>query len=617
MKKFIVFILSAVLLLSCFFGCGKTEDKSGSDIADAVSINFASVSLAPGESEQLYASHKDRDEKVLWSSSDDNVVIVDATGFITAINIGEAEITAKVGDVLSTCKVSVVGAQFVPILTLSSEEVSVFAGETFYALAAVTLGGKSVDATVSWNSENPAIATVDNGAITGISAGTTKIIVTAMCGGETVTEKMTVTVLGGESFFIKETGVKLAVTGINEDDKTETELSTFFSSENGASVSAVTWSSDNESVATVDNGGKVTSKAKGVARITATATTSDGDFTAWTDVEVYKSIVKEEVVIGNSEVKSDNSLSLDISAIDYTAAEGEEVSLIVGKTLYDGKVEGGKAVIDTDGTIYGKDTYLLEVKDRTFKVNLEIIAKSVTFKVNALVRNADGEYQAIAAPVIHTIRLNESVLKKVYKYNNCVINTAKSDALKVKADGSSELDIFYEQAIPVANTGSNGFFFHISEKEYMGSDGVVIARVGKFEGKTEVYSVTDVVRRNYIRIVGIDAKTALANGFKKLSFNIYYEGSPNVVGSAYNEEYPSGKLFSLHASHEVTQLADYVTVKNASGAKVNNTSVNVWNTVEIDLTTINSFAESIGTIDFVLGCEAGATFYIQGAKLAQ
>ena len=86
------------------------------------------------------------------------------------------------------------------------------------------------------------------------------------------------------TFSVHETTV--AVTGVSLDKTTttltvgDTETLTATVSPDGASNKSVTWSSNNESVATVDANGKVSAVAAGTANITVTATNGTADDTS-------------------------------------------------------------------------------------------------------------------------------------------------------------------------------------------------------------------------------------------------------------------------------------------------------------------------------------------------
>lgn len=140
---------------------------------------------------------------------------------------------------------------------------------------------------VRWESDDETVATVQNGVITGVRPGQTTVKVS--CG--TLSDTCTVTV--------KE---RVPITGVNL-DKTQLTVKVGFVAtlaatvipENTTDDTTVTWSSDNESVATVV-GGVVTGVAEGTAKITAKC----GEHTATCDVTVESAACqhKNTVTVG-------------------------------------------------------------------------------------------------------------------------------------------------------------------------------------------------------------------------------------------------------------------------------------------------------------------------------
>ncbi len=116
---------------------------------------------------------------------------------------------------------------------------------------------------VTWASDNEEVATVVDGVVTAVAAGTANIIVTTEDGSFTDTCAVTVIAdaVDATAISIPE---KLNL-GVGD---TET-LTATLTPENA--TTAVTWASSNEAVATVDESGKVTAVAPGKATITATA----------------------------------------------------------------------------------------------------------------------------------------------------------------------------------------------------------------------------------------------------------------------------------------------------------------------------------------------------------
>ena len=139
-------------------------------------------------------------------------------------------------------------------------------------LTATVEPNNATNRNVTWSSDNPSVATVNNGVVSAVSEGTATITVTAQ-GDSTKSASCTVTV----------TAATVSVTGVTLNKTStslyvgDTETLTATVAPDNATNKAVTWTSSNPSVATVKNG-VVTAVAPGIAVITAT--TQDGNHTA-------------------------------------------------------------------------------------------------------------------------------------------------------------------------------------------------------------------------------------------------------------------------------------------------------------------------------------------------
>jgi len=127
-----------------------------------------------------------------WSSSDEDVVTVDADGTVEAIGVGTATISAGIGSIEGTTTVTV--SQQADAIELTPAEVTlVTAGATAQLTAVVTdAGGTEIEgAVVTWTSSDPDVATVDaEGEVTAVANGTA--VITAQSGEATATSTVTV-----------------------------------------------------------------------------------------------------------------------------------------------------------------------------------------------------------------------------------------------------------------------------------------------------------------------------------------------------------------------------------------------------------------------------------------
>ena len=155
-------------------------------------------------------------------------------------------------------------------VTLSDSTATITAGQT-KTLTATVAPDNATDKTVSWSSSDEAVATVEDGVVTAVAAGTATITVTTTDGGFTATCAVTVE------------AATVAVTGVTVSPKTDTiavsdtiTLTATVAPDN-ATNKAVTWSSSDDAIATVTDAGVVEGKSAGTATITVT--TADGNFT--------------------------------------------------------------------------------------------------------------------------------------------------------------------------------------------------------------------------------------------------------------------------------------------------------------------------------------------------
>ena len=148
----------------------------------------------------------------------------------------------------------------------------------------------ATDKTVTWSSSDDAIASVDSdGKVTAVAVGGPVTITATAHDGSGVTATCAVTVVGAI--------VPVNSVTLNKAETTitigENETLTATISPNDATNKTVSWSSSNESVATVEDG-VVTAKAVGTATITVT--TTDGEKTATCEVTVTAKNTKPSLI---------------------------------------------------------------------------------------------------------------------------------------------------------------------------------------------------------------------------------------------------------------------------------------------------------------------------------
>ncbi len=173
----------------------------------AIHLNKNELSLKENESETLTVSFIEMDSstKVRWSSSNENVAIVE-NGKITARSIGNTIITVSTedGKYKDTCNVTVIKKEtsteptIIPITSifLNKSSISLYIGDT-ETLVATILPNNATDKDLLWSSSNSNIVSVENGKITAKGIGSAAITVSNTDGTQKAT--CSVTVINKES----------------------------------------------------------------------------------------------------------------------------------------------------------------------------------------------------------------------------------------------------------------------------------------------------------------------------------------------------------------------------------------------------------------------------------
>lgn len=227
----------------------------------AVSLDKESGVLYVGQEETLTASVLPQDascKDILWSSSDNEVATVE-DGKITALKRGNATITATTVDGGFSAEYSLEVKQAATEIVFESESAEIVKGDS-KTLSVSVLPENTNDKTLSWSSSNSEIATVENGVVTAHKSGTATITATAVDGGAFASILLVVTEPATKVEILGEAPVLWVGESATLSAKVEPETATY---------KDVTWQSNNESVATVDENGTVSAISDGVATITA------------------------------------------------------------------------------------------------------------------------------------------------------------------------------------------------------------------------------------------------------------------------------------------------------------------------------------------------------------
>ena len=273
---YIALIGIATILIGC------TEEPAAISVT-SVTLDSTSMILTEGESQKLTAtispSNADN-KKVIWSTDNSSVATV-KDGVVTAINAGNASITAKSDDGGKTavCQVTVIKKTY-PInsVSLNQSSMEMVEGDESTLVATVS-PSNATNKNITWSSSNTTVATVNNGVVTALKAGSATITVRTEDGNKTATCQVTV-----NAKVYPVTSVSLNKSSYTMTEGDQFTLTATVNPSNATNKN-VTWSSSNSTVATVNNG-VVTALKAGSATITVT--TVDGGKKATCQVTIQE-----------------------------------------------------------------------------------------------------------------------------------------------------------------------------------------------------------------------------------------------------------------------------------------------------------------------------------------
>lgn len=310
---------------------GKTFTASSSlnvtaALVESLVVTSATNSLPVGASHDFTATAYFSDGKALdvtndpaltWHSNNESVVIVsnsdDQKGKVTSQSIGDATITATGianGKTFTASSNLEVTAAIVESLVVTPTINSLPTGLSYHFTATAYLSdGRALDVTrdpaLTWHSDNTSVATISNidgqkGLLKAQAMGSVTISASGAANGKTflASSDLKVTAATVESLVVTP-AIHSLPAGLSHDFT----AMAYFSDGSALDVTndpAITWLSDDDSVATVSNingqKGKVTPQAMGSTIITATGVANGETFIANSNLTVTAAVVESLVV---------------------------------------------------------------------------------------------------------------------------------------------------------------------------------------------------------------------------------------------------------------------------------------------------------------------------------
>ena len=333
------------------------KEKNDEKNVEQISLDKTEISLITGETALIKATILPIDtsnKTIYWTSSNPNVASVE-NGFIKTYKEGVVVITAtSINGKKITCNVTVKDIS-VEQISLDKTEISLVAGETAN-IAATISPSNALNKTIYWTSSDPSVATVNNGVISGVKAGSITITATSINGKKT-TCNVIVKDLYAEAVSLNKTNLYLNV------GETSTIIATL--SPSNASNKNLSWTSSDPSVATVNNG-VISGVGEGTTSITVTTTNGK---TASIPVVVNKISVSDYTFESDKLITSvGKSIKINISSISPSNASYKTATYASSNTSV--------ATVDSSGNVTGVSTGLIKIK-----VNIDKITKEVAIYV--------------------------------------------------------------------------------------------------------------------------------------------------------------------------------------------------------------------------------------------
>ncbi len=277
----------------------KTPVNSVKLRSESIAIFVGKTASANAKVEPGNATNK----SLSYVSSDTSIATVDQNGIITAVSAGTANITITAKDGSGKSAVLSVAVK-VPVNSIDNQPVAVslFVSKT-QQITSTVLPVDASDKSLKYESEDETVATVnENGLITAVKAGTTKIKVSAKDGSDISAQiDVTVTVPVG-NIAVDSSDVNVMI------GKTKS-IETTVTPEN-ATDNRLSFESSNTSVATVDQNGVITAVSEGTANITITAKDGSGKSAV---VSVRSTIPVSSIGVEKSSVSLFVSKTMNIS----------------------------------------------------------------------------------------------------------------------------------------------------------------------------------------------------------------------------------------------------------------------------------------------------------------
>lgn len=399
MKTFVKGLYALFVSALVLVGCTKQVEE----VPVTIRLNKTMISSLPiGSTQTLVATVTPEGTPVTieWSSEDAAVAVVNEEGEVTGVGLGTTLISARAGESVATCKVTVENVKPTSInLNASTLELVVGAQQS---LEVILTPSNAVAEDLVWSSSNDKVAAVDqSGVVTAVAEG--KATITVKCNGGTVAATCQVEVVIKEE-IVTVTEIAINPVSLNLEEGQKSVLTLVVTPEN-AVVEDLQWETSDAEVATVADG-EVTAHKAGKAVVTAKC--SGGALSATCQITVTEKAtvppeedqVKSVVIIAEdnvSDIQVGKTVQLT-ARYEPSTAKPDNVSWTADRT--------DLAQVDQNGMVTG--VYTVKGSDREWpKVTVTVTADGVSSSISLRVIPPQPESIEVDLPEKGWIRVGE------------------------------------------------------------------------------------------------------------------------------------------------------------------------------------------------------------------
>ena len=416
----------------------------------SIKLNKQSARIKDGDTLSLSATITPSNatvKTISWSSSDEDVATVSSNGYVVAKDAGTVTIEARINDITEKCEIVVDPVEVSKVSIVNAKDISVY--DTLKLKVSIN-PSNATSKEVSWSSSNTGVAIVNqNGEVTAKKAG--EVIITAKASNNKE-DKVRIRILD-----INPVNINISESDINMEAGEEKQLGLSFNPVNTTNRS-VTWTSSDDSIASVDSRGKITAKKEGTVKIIVYSN-NDRNVKYESILKVYgKDTKASDIIINNSNATLyvDSTIDLKATVIPNTTTNKNVTWSSSDNTI---------ATVDKNGKVTakksGKVTITAKtVNGKTANCSVKVIKPLISVKKIDINNNVStvyvGESINLSASISPITASNKSVVWTSSDESIATVDEhgkvvgKKSGSVKIKATSKSNPKISGSKSIVVS-----------------------------------------------------------------------------------------------------------------------------------------------------------------------